>query len=355
MANMISTLRQRAATTAADTRLVSSIQFDWAATALGGALVGGVYLDGWAHEHGRVDDSFFTPWHGVMYGAMFLVGVFLVLTLSANMLRGYAWRRALPVGYGLSLVGVLLFAVGGVGDLIWHTLFGIEADLEALLSPTHLILALGWLLIVGGPFRAAWQRIVDSKANGVSRWPAVLSLTWTLSVFTFFTIYATPFGHALAANGAPTGETTTALGIVGFLLQPALLMGVILLALRRWRLPFGSVTLVLTINTALVAVLHDMYPFIGVAALAGLVADLLLRWWQPSVDRPGSVRAFAFAVPFVLYALYFGTLLFTSGIGWTVHLWTGAIVLAGVIGLLVSYAVVPPVIPADAAARPQRR
>jgi hypothetical protein len=28
-------------------------------------LVGGLFPDGWAHAHGRVDQSFFTPWHTV--------------------------------------------------------------------------------------------------------------------------------------------------------------------------------------------------------------------------------------------------------------------------------------------------
>ncbi|HSE45781.1 MAG TPA: hypothetical protein VLA89_10700 [Gemmatimonadales bacterium] len=52
-------------------------------------------------------------------------------------------QRALPVGYGLSGLGALIFAAGGMTDLIWHTIFGIEAHVEALLSPTYLVLALG--------------------------------------------------------------------------------------------------------------------------------------------------------------------------------------------------------------------
>jgi len=57
-----------------------------------------------------------------------------------NHASGRPWSRALPAGYGLSLLGVLIFAAGGIGDMIWHVLFGIEADVEALLSPTHLLL-----------------------------------------------------------------------------------------------------------------------------------------------------------------------------------------------------------------------
>jgi hypothetical protein len=342
MTNVIGTLAQRTRQSAIALP-ASSVRFDWAAASLSGLLVGGAYLDAWAHEHGFVDQSFFTPWHGILYGAMLAVGIILAVPFVGNLRRGYHWRGALPVGYGLSLLGVLLFGVGGSSDLIWHTLFGIEENVEALLSPTHLLLALGWVLIVGGPFRAAWNRTATTaQRSDVSLIPALLSLTWTLSTFTFFTIYATPFGHVLAAAGATAGEAIVALGMVGFLIQPALLMGSILLAVRRWALPFGSLTLVLTVNTALVTTLHDEYRMIGVALVAGLLADLLVQQLRPSAERVLAFRAVAAAVPMILYTLYFGMLALTSGIGWTIHLWAGAIVLAGVVGLLISYAFVPP-------------
>src|SRR5258708_5553632 len=39
----------------------------WALVAASAWLVSGVYLDGWAHQHGKVDDTFFTAWHAVLY------------------------------------------------------------------------------------------------------------------------------------------------------------------------------------------------------------------------------------------------------------------------------------------------
>jgi hypothetical protein len=41
----------------------------------------------------------------------------------------------------------------------------------------------------------------------------------------------------------------------------------------------------------------------------------------------------AFAVPALTYLAYFATLAATTGIGWTIHLWLGATLLAGIIGL----------------------
>lgn len=45
--------------------------------------------------------------------------------------------------------------------MLWHSRFGIEAGIEALLSPTHLVLALGGMLMVSGPLRAAGFRLTD--------------------------------------------------------------------------------------------------------------------------------------------------------------------------------------------------
>jgi hypothetical protein len=107
-------------------------------TALAAYFVSGLYLDGWAHTHGKVDQSFFTPWHAVLYSGQLLMVMILVGMLVRNVWRGSALRHALPGGYNLSLAGVLLWFIGGPGDLIWHTLFGIEQSVGALYSPTHL-------------------------------------------------------------------------------------------------------------------------------------------------------------------------------------------------------------------------
>jgi hypothetical protein len=88
-------------------------------------------------------------------------------------------------------------------------------------------------------------------------------------------------------------------------------------------------------------------PLIIVGLLAGLLADGLLVLLQPGPERVAALRWFAFLAPASLYALYFLALqLLGGGIWWTVHLWTGAIVLAGVVGWLLSFLVAPPASPA---------
>src|SRR3712207_6778724 len=104
-----------------------------------------------------------------------------------------------PAGYGLSFGGGVVFLAGGLLDMLWHLLFGIEANIEALLSPAHLLLALGATLLISGPLRAGWQR--PAVVRG-ARWsevlPALLSLTLVLALFAFFTQFAHPQVDLLA-------------------------------------------------------------------------------------------------------------------------------------------------------------
>src|SRR6266571_8075431 len=172
----------------------SSIKFDRLMIILVCWFVGGLFIDGWAHNHGLVDKTFFTPWHALLYSGYVANAALLTFTFVRNHLRGQRWSEAIPDGYQLALLGVPIFAIAGVGDLIWHTLFGFEVGIEPLLSPTHLLLAFSGLLIMSGPFRATWRRADSISTN---RWatlfPAIISLTAILSLLTFFTSFAHPF------------------------------------------------------------------------------------------------------------------------------------------------------------------
>ena len=55
-----------------------------------------------------------------------------------------------------------------------------------------------------------------------------------------------------------------------------------------------------------------------------------------------ALRMFAFAAPAALFAVYFLALGVTKGLSWSIHLWTGAILQAGLAGLLLSCVFIPP-------------
>jgi dipeptidyl aminopeptidase/acylaminoacyl peptidase len=601
----------RWASDAADApRRAQRLLLPWGLLVTSAWLVAGIYLDGWAHNHGKVDESFFTPWHAVLYSGYLVSAAVVLGALTSRIDR----RVGLPSGYWMSLVGVAVFALGGLGDMLWHIAFGIEADVAALLSPTHLVLALGASLIIAGPLRAACLRADDQARRLVEWMPAIVSLTLLYAVLTFMTQFAHPqvwpqagsdhahvsvtsdvyamdsngggqtrLIHASGSNvaqaawsadgrhlafatwraadrmgslvvsdtsgldqrvltsgadraapsfpawspdarsiaviaardghpdvwligadgtndrrltrdgvvpgplawssdgarlaftaehdGAPwvhvvdvrggsptpltegvgpswspdgsriafgwgrsgTGEIYTiasdgtdlrrltatsssvlrrawswwpawapdgsriafqsnrggtidvfvtnadgtnprnltdnasldsfqpawspdgqhliftarghtedpdlsqAFGVASILLQAGLLIGVVLLTARRWRLPPGTCTVLFTASAMLTAFLNDTFHFIPAAAAPGLVADALLYWH--GTRRP---RLVAFAIPAIFYAGYFVALGIVDGLGWTIHLWAGSIVLAGIVGWLLSYLDLPP-------------
>ncbi len=321
------------------------ITFDWIATLGNIWFVGGLFLDGWAHNHGEVDQTFFTPWHAVFYSGFAVEALIVLGAILVNARLARKDENLLPVGYDLSLVGIAVFSVGGVGDLMWHTLFGIEADIEALLSPTHLILALGIGLIITGPLRAAWSRRTSEMQTWISRLPMLFSLASLFALFGFFTQYASPLVVLYPAGPqAQRNSDAEALGILGILVYSALLMGVLLLAMLRWGLFPGELTCLMVINAFALSFMGDQYEMIGLAAMAGVFSELLLLLLRPSPSAKREFRLFGFAVPLIFFTFYYLYLLATTGIGWSVHVWVGTIALAGMVGWLLSYAFVPPTI-----------
>jgi hypothetical protein len=375
-------ITERVTEHAAPRRTVAAAQpFDLAMCAAGAWLLGGAFLDAWAHNHIPFLETFFTPWHAVLYSGLLAVagvlgdmwahnhipfletfftpwhavlysGLLAVAgVLGGAWLRGLRagapWRQALPAGYELAGVGVVLFALGGLGDMTWHLIFGIEQNIDAAMSPTHLLLGCSAALILAGPLRAAWRR--PGSAGGLLGFlPPLLSATWALSLVTLVSQFLHPFVMPLAAqeySGAADVNQSQALGVASIVLQAVLLTGFVLVLARRWRLPRGSLTLMLTANAALLSFMQDQYRFIPVAAAAGLFGDLLLPSLYPFGARARAVRVFACALPLTLYALYFLALSLTSGVWWSVHLWVGSTVIAGLTGLALSYTVVPPAQP----------
>ena len=168
----------------------SPSRLDWVVSGLAVVLIAGFYVDLWAHSHGRVDDTFLTPWHAFLYMGALTIGTVLIVVAVRRRSSPTEWRQALPDGYGLSLIGAGLFLVAGVLDLVWHEIFGFETSIEDLLSPTHLILATSGVFMVAGPARSAWSLGTPRSFPGWVPWS--LSLMAVFSILTAFTSYAHP-------------------------------------------------------------------------------------------------------------------------------------------------------------------
>lgn len=344
----------------------ANVGYDWLMVALCAWFQAGAYLDAWAHVHFTELESFFTPWHGVLYSGFLAVAVLTAAPLLRRRGPGRAWNESLPAGYDLSLVGVLVFMLGGVLDMIWHIVFGIEADVEALLSPSHLVLAVGSTLILTGPLRSAWARA--QAASWRETMPMMLSASFLLSSISFWTLYMHPLSRPWAAIGnKPTvfGLPVVApdpialkdgvlgalyiahgMGVGSVLLQSAVLTGLVLLLVRRWgsTLPTGGFTIVVALNALMLGFARDQLVLVPFIAAAGVGVDALVRWLRADTSV-GRLRALAILVPAVYYTCFFVGVALTKGVWWSVHLWTGSIVLAGLTGWLTSYLVAPPLAP----------
>ncbi len=260
----MATMRQPRTSAAAHEAPPSTVRFDWIMVLVTIWGIGGLFLDGWAHSNVPQLETFFTPWHAVLYSGYLAVAATLVIKTISNLKKASSGERA--SGATLSLV-----------------------------------------------------------TRSRNRAPGVTFLE------------AVPAGYGLS------------------LLHTGVLMSFVLLALRRWRLPLGVFTLIFTLNTGLMAVFNPevVVWLLPCAGLAGLAADLLYKGLQPAEHRPESIRLFALAVPAILYLFYFLNLAiveplrFQSRITWSVHFWVGSIVLAGIVGFLLSYVMFPPLQPME--------
>jgi hypothetical protein len=320
---------------------------EWIVTLLSFWFTAGLYLDGWAHNHlDSALETFFTPWHGVFYSGYLVLALALTGLVVRRKRYAKPWKEAVPQGYGWSLIGAGLFVVGGIGDMLWHFAFGIEADIDALLSPTHLILAISMLLMITGPLRSWYLRAKEKDAPSFpGQLPMLLSAAFALSLITFMT----QFNHFVAPTlmGVPPmdaewADDTQALAISGYLFQALMLMGLVFLLMRRARLAPGALTLVFTLNMLGMVLMRDNSVLLISMAFAGIVADLLAPSSRPVEGNERAFRLFAFVVPAALFLAYFLTVIYSAGTWWSIHLWTGSVVIAGIAGVLLSYVALPP-------------
>ncbi len=308
-------------------------------------FVTGLYLDGWAHNHLASSlETFFTPWHAVFYSGYLLTTMSLLWWMVSRRRRFGSYIDAVPPGHGLSLAGALLFVLGGFADFGWHEVFGIEADVEALLSPTHLILAVGMTLMIGGGARHFWA----TRKPGVRRGffeclPFLLSAGLTASIILFMTQYGR-FTQIEAAGLAPPDPFyPQAVSVLGSLVFTGVMVGSLTMLLRRDRLPFGSVTFLLALAVGGVSLMRSGNETIPAALFAGILSDLWLEVAETRVKRITGLRVLCFLVPFVYYVLVFTLLPMAEGkLWWAVHLTAGLPVVAGVTGLLMSFVAWPP-------------
>jgi hypothetical protein len=344
----------------AGTRPPGSLRFDWLMLLVGIWPVVGAEYDAYTHINTPNLESFFTPAHATLYSGVAAVGLVAALAVLRNHAQGYAWARAIPAGYGLTVLGVAILSVAGIGDLIWHSLFGIERDIPAIVSPTHILIVIGIVLIVTGPLRSAASRPRE-RVVGVAQLPLIVSLLFTYTMITIVLQYLNPLSYRWAeagnrdlfADGLPPIDPYLAdgLGLAGILLTTVILMAIVLPVVGRWQLLPGALTFILTLEAVLLATTQgislDGYKMVPGVVAAGILGDLLLLALRPAERGTAALRVFAFGLPVIFFAAYFADLALVSRIAWISHLWAGSIFAAGVVGLALSLLMTPTPVQSD--------
>jgi hypothetical protein len=329
-----------------------SLRFDWFMLAISFWPLAGAFSDAWAHSNIPKLETFFTPWHAILYSGAMAVVVSNLVVMRRNHALGYAWNKAMPAGYEMTVVGTGLLVLAGVGDLTWHTLFGIEKDIAAVVSPTHLLIAVSLSIILAGPLRSALSR--KEPLRGAQQLPLLLSATFTFTLISIVTQFLNPLANLWAAYGdvdlyhnppfLPVDPfLTQSLGLASIAFFTTLLMGLVLFMVRRWSLFPGALTILLGFSMTVISGIVGSFNLVPAAIATGIIGDLLLIVLRPSSStNPVPFRLFAFLLPVALYAVYYVDLLLTVGLAWYIHLWFGSILAAGIIGWLLSYLVMPP-------------
>jgi hypothetical protein len=306
----------------------ASGRFAWLVTAASTWILVGLFVDGWFHIHSPGLESFFTPWHAVLYSG---VAAAIVVHLAERLRAG-----GLPPGYRLSLVGGLVVSAAGFVDMVWHTVLGVEADLPALLSPPHLLLITAGTLVFAGPLRAALR----GAPVGL---PAAFSAAYVVTGLAFFTQYANPFTHLYPVTGySPADAAVTAVqasadalelrqvaGVAGVVLYAVLAAGAAGVLRSRGPLPAGALLVVTAVPAAAMTTLRGTLAFLPLVLVAAAAVELLGR-------RLGAT-AVATLAPTLLTAGWAVTLLATERLDWGPELMTGAVCSAAAAGYLTGW------------------
>lgn len=214
----------------------------------------------------------------------------------------------------------------------WHETFGIETSIDALLSPSHLLLCVGSVLLLTSPVRSWWA--AGGGGRRAASGAVALALgTTSASVFLGYVLMFEYVGPVLPYDGeiGSPGYSAAARGVASYVITIALLVVPLLMAHRRRATPGVATALVAWVS--LFPVLTHEFPRPQTsAAFAAIAAAILVDWILVRMDRwRGFDAPLRLPVAGAIFAglvssAHLVALQVDSGIRWPVELWTGVVV-----------------------------
>ena len=280
--------------------------------------------------------DFLSSWHLVLYGGV--AGVAVVLGAFALAHGPRAPLALLPSASG----GLAALTAGGIIDALWHEAFGIEASFQALVSPPHLVVFAGLVLLMLAPLNAVADG-PSAPLDALRSLVLALSVTSVLLVISLFTGYLTPLiggsefqagAYIEALVGTSYLDYDTSRGLAQTLWFGALASLVVVLVRARtapvagtWTVAFGLLGLAPLIASGEVAL-----PLTVALVVFGLVSDLGATRQRPHPLATGVAAA-------AMWAAMFAVIGGRDDLLWGRELWGGAIATGFLVGTAVGAAV----------------
>lgn len=308
----------------------------------GACMIGGAMSDGWAHNNLLAQiqsEGFFTPWHGLLYSGFAATAAWTFWLAYRRRDRAPRWWiDGWPAGYKLGALGVVIFLIAGVADMAWHTIFGIEVTLDALLSPSHLLLMIGSVLLLSSPTRSWWVA-GDGRLRNATAVTALALATTSVAIFLGFASAFESKAAVVPYDGAQNsiGYLRASHGAASYVITAALLAAALLMVYRHRPAP-GAATATTVIVAMFPMVVREFPQPQTTAALAAIAAAVLADVILVQLDRRRGLGA---PLRLPLAAAVFTTLVAAAhllalhlqeGVKWPVEIWSGTILFAALVG-----------------------
>ena len=304
-------------------------------------LLGGTFSDAWAHNNIPRLETFWTPWHGILYSGLLVLIASLTTILIINRRRSKSWLEAIPQGYTLVYVALPLMVLDGVADMTWHLLFGVEQNLDALFSPTHLTGMVLITLFATGPLYSMYVRnVVPSTFSDYFLLAIAVLLPYVLLVNTLqsFSVFA----QTWPTTTPRTFDIGQLAAIGGMALHAAVFTVFVLHVTRFWTFKLGMFTFILGVVALCLSVMNQQWFTIPVFLLGGLIIDIAYMYLKPSSTRLVQMRLFSLIAASAPYAVYMIWVSLAFPVVWTVHMLVGSVYVLMMLGWGLSYLAYPP-------------
>ena len=311
----------------------------------------GLAIDTRRHRTDPSLDTFFTSAHGLLYAGWLACSLFTLYIVRRNRAHTTTLRDAIPRGLEPAVGGAAVFGLGGIGDLIWHTRYGIERDFKILFSPTHLLLMTAMLMVTFGPVRVLWMShsTADERPTLARLWPAAVAAGSMASVLFVFFQYVPAFERPVFTTSIPPlfksfGVLLQSYSVLSVLITTLLYFGTMLLMARRWPLPFGSFFIVAAVICTSMYIFTDFRRSrLLLAFLIGAVlCDMLQHVATKLLSPRAAYRVLGGVGPLLLWGSYLVLTVPGHPIELDAEVWSGSVLWSGLVGLAITVLLLPP-------------